>query len=179
MMKALKEMNLQHSGLSRFDQNIKEHKANQVARDIRGSQADCVIMVANAVEGAIVTHAIAHEFNEKRIKLISHWGITGGDFASQVIYQQREQVGLEFIQTCFSFSNESETPRAQKVLMLAAIANPGAISQYQDIQAPVGFIHAYDLGKLLVQALQEVDLEQDILKSREQLRDALEQLNEP
>lgn len=45
--------------------------------------------------------------------------------------------------------------------------------------APTGFIHGYDLSKLLIQALSELELEGEMVNNRDKLRIALENIQSP
>ena len=85
---------------------------------------------------------------EQRLPIISHWGITGGEFA-RLAADALRRVDLAVIQT-FSFIG-TDTPIARRVLAAAkrlyGIENPG------DIKSPVGLAHAYDLTHLLARAI--------------------------
>ena len=53
------------------------------------------------------------------------------------------------------------------------------IKTSSDITAPVGFIHAYDITRILIAALNKVKLSDDIAKDRRALKQALENLDIP
>ena len=53
------------------------------------------------------------------------------------------------------------------------------INEPKDLKAAVGFIHAYDLTKLLIQAMNKVAFSDDIVTNRNAIRQALENINTP
>ena len=53
------------------------------------------------------------------------------------------------------------------------------IREPEDIKAPCGFIHGYDLTRILIAALNRIDLTENIIKNRRLLRAALENLDTP
>ncbi|AFU98435.1 ABC transporter substrate-binding protein [Simiduia agarivorans] len=161
-----------------FNWEVSEESARIMLRSIVNSQADCLIFVGNARDGITIMNA-AHSLAQWRtIPVISHWGITGADFSKRVPHATREALDLSFLQTCFSFNAPDLPARAQKVLNLASTRYPG-IRSGKDIQAPAGFIHAYDLGRLLLTALNRISLGDDMPTNRAALRRALENLPTP
>lgn len=67
----------------------------------------------------------------------------------------------------------------QQVLASARKCFPGTIHSAKDSAAPAGFIHAYDLTRLLIAAVEKVRLSGDIIRDRAQVRAGLEQLDNP
>ncbi len=63
--------------------------------------ADVVMLVANAPEGTVAVRSMATRPAEQRLPIISHWGITGGQFFEKTA-ESLAQVELVFLQT-FSF----------------------------------------------------------------------------
>lgn len=162
-----------------FRWNIKANSARILLREAREKGADCVLFVGNAVEGEEFARAMVSLDTEQRMPIISHWGITGGDFHLKVDPELRRELDLHFIQTCFSFMSPRQTPLSRAVLQRSKTLFPGEIERPGDISAPPGFIHAYDLGRLFVAALEQVELSGDVAADRALLRDALEQLRQP
>ena len=56
---------------------------------------------------------------------------------------------------------------------------PEDIRSAKDIKAPTGFVHAYDLTRILIAAVAQVGLSGDIEQDRVNVRNALENLEEP
>ncbi|MGI9491306.1 MAG: ABC transporter substrate-binding protein [Geminicoccaceae bacterium] len=148
-------------------------------RGIVRQGADCVLMVANAVEGSIFAKAMASLDTDQRRPLVSHWGITGGSFHNEVPHDIRSKLDLYFIQTCFSFVSSPETAMSSSVLQRAMRLFPDDIKSAEDLPAPTGFIHAYDLGLVLRTALKNVKLKGSPAANRAKVRKALETISTP
>lgn len=130
------------------------------------SGVDAVLMVANEGEGAQFVQAAASHPENVRVPLISHWGISGGDFAA-LTGESLHQVDLSVVQT-FTFANRSDD-RAVDVLnragQLFELTGPA------DIPSQVGFAHAYDLTHILALSIEIAGS-----TSRSAIRTALEQV---
>lgn len=149
-----------------FSGNLNSDDAKLVAANVAATQADCVLFVGNAREGVEIISALAQM--DETFQLISHWGITGGRFAEFVPEQTRDRVGLEILQTCFSY--ETDHP----ALQFAKDLFPEDFDTEGRILAPTGFFHGYDLATVFLTALATVDMSQDINALRSAVREALE-----
>ncbi|OUR62975.1 hypothetical protein A9Q74_01810 [Colwellia sp. 39_35_sub15_T18] len=179
MSKALNNYNIETPRLTRFSWNLKAKGARFVLDNIMDKGSDCVILVGNAVEGAIIAKEMLKYPLAQRLPIISHWGITGGNFHEVVNADARKKLNLHFIQSCFSFTNAEQSPLAQQVFEQLVSYSNGLITEPKDLKSAVGFIHAYDLTKLLIQAIKQTDLSGDIIKDREAIRRALENIKVP
>ena len=179
MNKALTEQGLKAAGTQWFNWNLGETSAKMMLRDITASKADCILMVANAHEGKTFAKALLSLPKNNRLPIRSHWGITGGDFPAIINAQDRKELDLKFLQTRFSFISSPATPFSEKTFKDAQQLFPNAIQFKQDIKAPTGFIHAYDLTRLLISAIDNSTLTGDIHQKRSSIRQALEKLNSP
>ena len=179
MSKALKAYNIDIPDVTRFSWNTKGRGARALLRKIINDGSDCIVLVANSVEGAVIVEEMIKLPEVKRLPIISHWGITGGDFHEKITAQKREKLDLHFIQTCFAFTNPEQTDVSRKVFSQLKKLSNGAIEQPTDLRSAAGFIHAYDLTKLLIQAIQETGLTGDIVKDRNAIRLALETFKTP
>lgn len=177
MTKALMQHGIATPNVTRFGWNIGDQGARVIIRSILKSNNDCIILVSNSVEGAVIAQAMID--TKANIPLISHWGITGGDFHEKISEKSREKLDLTFIQSCFAFSNEKQTEFSQKVFNTLKELSGGAIKETKDLKSAVGFIHAYDLTKLLIAAIEQSGLSGDIEKDRDSVRLALEDLKTP
>lgn len=130
--------------------------------------ADVVILVANAPEGIVAVQTMAGLPSRQRLPVVSHWGITGGDFFSQAATALKK-VELQFLQT-FSFLQEPEKEKTRRFLSACYRLTPGCSSP-RCLPAPVGTAHAYDLVHLLCLAIETAGT-----TSRSAVRDALEHL---
>lgn len=179
MTKELKKHDIHYPHVTRFNWNIKKQGARKLLRGILNEGSDCIVLVSNAVEGAVIIKEVLNLANNERLPIISHWGITGGNFHEKIDAQQREQLDLHFIQSCFSFTNPIQNTLSNKVFTQLKQHSKGKIIGTKDLKSAVGFIHAYDLTKLLIQAIQQTELSGNIIKDRNAIRLALENIETP
>lgn len=163
------------TAVTRFNWNLKRYTASSNIADIVASGADCILLVANVIEGTEIAQAVAAMDEAQRLPIISHWGITGGDFHQRVDATTRQKVDLTFIQTCFSFMDSPLSAKGQDVFN-KAMEQFSTIRSVSDIQSPVGFVHGYDLTRLLLAALKTIELTGTAASHRDQLRLALENI---
>lgn len=129
--------------------------------------AQAIVLVANDDEAAILVREMAALPAARRLPVISHWGITGGEFVKQA-GPSLSEVDLSVIQT-FSFFNAEKKP-LERFMKAAA---PFGISKIEDIRAPVGVAHAYDAMHILARAINLAGTTE-----RPAVRDALEKIPE-
>ncbi len=178
MTKALQEKNIKAAGITRFGWNTNLTRARTVLREATRSNADCLMLVGNALEGAVFARAMLSLPEAVRIPIVSHWGIVGGSFHESITADLRKQIDLYFIQSCFSFMDKNLAENAKSVLLRAKKLFDD-VNDAVDITAPSGFIHAYDITKLLLQAIDQVVLENDMVKNKRKVRLALENIQGP
>lgn len=134
-------------------------------RTLLDAGAEAIVLVANDDEAAILVREMAALPQAQRIPILSHWGITGGEFVKQAGPALR-QVDLSVIQT-FSFFNADKKP-LERFMKAAA---PFGIEKIEDIRAPVGVAHAYDATHILARAIN-----QSGTTDRSSIRKALENI---
>lgn len=134
--------------------------------ELRAAGAQALILVANEAEGSILVKEVAALPQHERLPIISHWGVTGGDFA-RLTGPALHQIDFSVIQT-FSFIGNTRVA-ARRVL--AALQKKYAIETAEQIKSPVGVAHAYDLTHLLARAINQAGS-----TDRRKIRTALEQL---
>lgn len=178
MTKSLMERGIQPSAVTWFDWGLSSTAAKIQLRDIRKTGADVIFLVANAPEGQAICQAMNELPESQRLPIVSHWGITGGSFPQVITSPMRRQLDLEFIQTRFSFLDMGDAPFPNQVFREAAKLFPD-IRKPADIVAPTGFVHAYDLTRLLMKACEQVDMDGDMKNVRAHVREALEHLASP
>ncbi len=135
---------------------------------IDSAGADVIMLVANAPEGAVIANDIASLPEDKRLPVISHWGITGGHFFHEASSALKKN-DLSFLQT-FSFLATADQPRSVEVAK-AYIAKYDDCHSPRQIKSPVGTAHAFDLVHILslgIKSAGSID--------RALVRDALEQI---
>ncbi|MCF8081654.1 MAG: ABC transporter substrate-binding protein [Deltaproteobacteria bacterium] len=143
-----------------------------LTRQIRGAReagADVIILVANAPEGIVAVTSMAGLPPEQRLHIISHWGITGGEFFKHA-EERLKQVHLVFLQT-YSFL-DPPFPEKAEALFSAYQKKFPECNTVEDIFAPVGTAHAYDLMHLLALAIEKAGT-----TDRPAVRKALENLD--
>ncbi len=135
-------------------------------KTLRNAGAQAIVLVANDDEAAVLVREVAALPKSERIPILSHWGVTGGEFVRQA-GPALSQVDFSVIQT-FSFFRADKTQLA-RFMRSAATVSP--VRRIEDIQGPVGVAHAYDLMHILAKAI-------DLAGStdRKAVRDALEKL---
>ncbi|MBK4736916.1 ABC transporter substrate-binding protein [Noviherbaspirillum pedocola] len=133
---------------------------------LRQAGADAIVLVANDDEAAILVKEMAALPAAQRLPIISHWGITGGNFVAQA-GPALQQVDLTVIQT-FSFF-DADKRALQGFMRAAAMVSP--IRHIEQIQSPVGVAHAYDATHLLARAIRIAGSAE-----RAAVRDALENI---
>ncbi len=134
--------------------------------ELRNTGADAIILVANENEGSLLIKEMAALPPEQRLPIISHWGVTGGDFAGMT-GDALQKIDFSVIQT-YSFIGQ-KSPIAKRVL--AAMQRSYGIAEASQIKSPVGVAHAYDLTHLLARAINQAGS-----TNRGKIRDAMEKL---
>lgn len=116
---------------------------------LRRSGAEAVFLVANEREGAQFVRELAELPEAQRLPVISHWGVTGGDFA-KMSGEALQKIDFVVVQT-YSFG-QARNDKARNLGQLAqktfSVAHP------ESIPSPVGIAHAYDLTRLLAMAIE-------------------------
>lgn len=110
--------------------------------------AEAILLIANDIEGTTFVKGLAALPAEQRLPVLSHWGLTGGLFFEAVRYDL-PKIDFSVIQT-FSFARAAPAKRDAVMATVRAIGGP---DQAEDIPAPVGFGHAYDLTHLIARAI--------------------------
>lgn len=132
-----------------FNWGIKDLREQILALTEAG--ADVVMLVANPREGGVAIRSMAELDGAQRRPIISHWGITGGDFPA-LVGEALDQVDLTFLQT-YSFLAPSVPERAERFLS-AYFARYADTRRAAEVRSPVGTAHAYDLVHMLAQAIE-------------------------
>ena len=133
----------------------------------RKSGAEAIVLVANEAEGSILVKEVAALPREKRLPIVSHWGVTGGDFTTMT-GEAINQIDFSVVQTYSFFDNHREQKLKQFYKTAGALFK---ISKPEDIPSPVGMAHAYDLTHILALAITKAET-----TDRTKIRDALEQV---
>lgn len=148
--------------------NFKDTTLIKQYKRLTDAGAKAVVLVANDEEGATLVRDVAALPQSQRVPIISHWGITGGEFF-KLAGAGLQGVDLSVIQT-FSFFTADKQMLAR---FMKTAEQTGGIKRIEDIRAPVGVAHAYDLMHILAKAINLARTTE-----RSAIRDALEQVRE-
>lgn len=174
---ALAGRDMQPVNVHLFPSTIGEAAAGSLARTVAGSGADCAIMVATANGSALIVNELYA--NGATLRIFSHWGIMGGEFAASVPAATRAAFSLKVLQTCGLRRAAEGSDILTSALMRAGIAD----AQLSNVAAPTGFVHGYDLGRLLIAAIAQASLTPDwngdVQAKRQAVKTALEALETP
>lgn len=175
---ALAERGMKPAVAEFFPSAIGAASAGTLAEQVTRHDPDCVILLANWNDGANVVKAL--HANKPDIRIFSHWGIMGGDFVGEVPHDTRQETKLAVLQTCGLRREAENNPVLEGALERAA---PLAQS-LAEVPAPTGFVHGYDLARVLIAAAKQAAATSDwqtggILEKRRALRAALQELEAP
>ncbi|MEJ6473249.1 ABC transporter substrate-binding protein [Pseudoalteromonas piscicida] len=165
--------------VSWFNWSTKASEALVITRNIIESDPQCVIFVGNALEGAEFINAMASIDEAQRLPIVSHWGITAGNFFEVAGSKLASEVTLAVLQSCFSFENKPLNEHAQQVYSRARELFPDTFATNGFVQATPGFVHGYDIAKLLIAASKQVEFTDSMTQNRARLKTALENLYTP
>lgn len=119
---------------------------------LKKAGASVLLLVANELEGAALVRHEASLAQPSRLPILSHWGITGGEFFS-LTAGALNAVDLSVVQT-YSFVGQRDA-RARRVVE-TLLRDQGLASERQ-IESPVGVAHAHDLTLLLADAIRHAN----------------------
>ncbi len=166
MMAAMKDAGIEPAGVEWF--NTSERDLSDQIERLHLNGADVIMLVASPSDGLNAVEAMAARPKDHRRPIISHWGITGGDFFAMG-REAIEDVDLTFLQT-YSFF-EPPFPEKSEKFYEQYCAQFGPCDSRADIASPVGTAHAYDLVHLLKAAIERAGA-----IDRAAVRDAMEKL---
>lgn len=179
MTAAFRQMGERIPTVTWFNFSVSEATARGLLREVLQEQVDCLLLVANDREARTIIDALESLPGNEALRVISHWGLAAGDFWRGIPGEDSADTRLRMIQSCFSFNSpRGVAERKDGVFRRIQKLHP-EIKQSTDLRAQVGFAHAYDLTRLLLAALEKVDLDQPMSEVRADLRNTLEQLDEP
>lgn len=143
--------------------NFKDTSLIEKYESLRKAGAEAIILVANDDEAALLVKEVAALPAAQRLPILSHWGVAGGEFVKQA-GSALEAVDFTVIQT-FSFF-AARRPALNRFFKAAA---PFGLHRPEDVRAPTGVAHAYDLTHILAHAINKAKS-----TDRAKVRDALE-----
>ena len=148
--------------------NIRDTTLIRQYKKLTDAGAKAVLLSATDAEGAVLVREVAALPLGQRVPIISHWGMTSGTFVKQAGPALKD-VDFSVIQT-FSFFNADKQMLAR---FMKSVAQTSGIQRVEDIDAPLGAAHAYDLMHILAKAIHLAGSTE-----RRAVRDALEKVPE-
>jgi branched-chain amino acid transport system substrate-binding protein len=151
LTKALEERELSPALISFFNWSKNSFRA-ELNRALK-KEADSIIFVGNAPEGVTLVQSMANQPDSERLPILSHWGITGGEFFEKS-QSALSEVTLRVLQTR-SFLDPANPEYAQFEREQYCSKFDCPTSDAASIVAPAGTAHAHDLVHLLRQAVRD------------------------
>jgi len=145
------------------EQNMLEHYQALIK-----SGAQAVLLVANDAEASLLVRQLGKRTDVKRVPIISHWGVAGGNMV-EASGPTLAELDFSVVQT-FSFHNAGA--KALETFS-KTVAETEGITNVDRIESPVGVGHAYDMMHILAKAIDQAKS-----TDRTAVRDALEKLGE-
>ncbi|MDO8719336.1 MAG: ABC transporter substrate-binding protein [Polaromonas sp.] len=127
--------------------NFKDTSLIEKYESLRRMGAQAVILVANDDEAAVLVREMAALPREQRVPILSHWGVAGGQFVRQA-GPALQDIDFTVIQT-FSFFKANKAALAH----FFSVAKNFGLEKPEDVIAPTGVAHAYDLTHILAKAI--------------------------
>lgn len=143
------------------DSSFKQHYSECLSNN-----GKAILFVGNEKEGAILFREIASMPPEKRLPVVSHWGVSGGAI-HQLAGDALAKIRVDVIQT-FSFI---ENNRSKAISLGKAAMIKYKFSKFEEIPSPVGVAQAYDATYLIKLAIDSARSTDRVL-----IRNALENL---
>ena len=112
--------------------------------------AKAIVFVANHEEAVRLVHEIAAMPKAERLSVVSHWGVSGSNFA-EAVGPALQEIDFALVQT-YSFIGANR-PKTKQVL--AAAQRLFNVKEARSLAAPVGLAHAYDLTHILARAVDQ------------------------
>lgn len=128
--------------------NWNDHSLIDRYNELKNKGAEVIIIVANAEDAATLVNEMVELPEAERLTVISHWGITGGNFP-ELVGDNLFKVDFSVVQT-YSFL-DAKRPKANYVIQKAL--EKMSLDSVTQIKAPVGVAHAYDLTHILARAI--------------------------
>ena len=144
LSQAMQKHNISSAGVGWFNWGVSDLAMKNLMNEIDRVSADSIILVGNANESAQLLNAMALAGVD--LPVISHWGLTGGDFYNKLSLAARD-IKLQFIQTSCTLKDHMDLPMLKQAKRYYPTDFSGDY-----LKSPLGFIHAYDLTSILINA---------------------------
>ncbi|SLM32521.1 Extracellular ligand-binding receptor [Desulfamplus magnetovallimortis] len=169
MTSAMNRNGLTSAGIYWFNWGVND--LGEQIHAAKNAGADVLLLVANCPEGVVAVKSMSLLPETERIPIVSHWGITGGNFfeMTKEFAVPLSEINFYFLQT-YSFLKPVFSERNDRLIRMYQKKYPETLSA-DNIFSPAGTAHAYDLVHLLKKALEIAGT-----TDRSSVRDALEKI---
>ena len=133
------------------------------------SNVEAIILVANSPSAVEISKSLIKQKTLMSIPIISHWGIAGGDFVSELGLEMLNLLNLSVLQT-YSFESPTNPEKNTYVIERYQALFDESIAP-KSILGASGVAHAYDLVHLLALAVKSANT-----SNREIIRKAMENI---
>ncbi|TAN51347.1 MAG: ABC transporter substrate-binding protein [Methylococcaceae bacterium] len=130
--------------------------------------AEAVLFVGNDFDAVNLVKSLETVDARQRLPIISHWGVTGGDFTGRA-GKLLHDIDFSVVQT-YSFIGKKDKAAMR---VLAAAKRLFGVNGARELESPVGVAHAYDLTHILALAIDQAGV-----LDRSRIRDALERVTD-
>ncbi len=183
MESRIKELNLNEPMIYEIPLHSTALELKGIIREISNNDMDSILMIAHPSDSVVFVKAMSEVDEKYNLPILSYWSVTSKTFLDAFTdidnenYFDISKVDLSFLQTKFTiiedlidfdddFKNEENDLCSE-------------INKAEDIIQPQGFVHAYDLTKILIEAANEVKLSGNAKKDKIKIHYALENLEHP
>lgn len=134
--------------------NWRQKSFEPLIKQIEMKPNKAIVLVANAPEGAHFVSTLHKDAYKRSLPVLSHWGISAGDFVSMVGTETLSEVSLAVLQS-FHFSKTSMRSAATSLLDDYAKKYNEEVTE-NTISAAVGVAQGFDIVHLLAKAVSNV-----------------------
>ncbi|MFK7959156.1 MAG: ABC transporter substrate-binding protein [Phycisphaerales bacterium] len=167
-----------------FSWDIGQLEAQVLIDRVIASEPDAIIYVGNVSDAGPLFGHIARQPVDSRPAIVSHWGITSGRLHDAADADELDALDLTFLQTRWRYAPENPACAFEAAWAIArehVLETP--VVHPQDLGPPTGFVHAYDITKLLLAAAEQSAVDQTPSgrgqTDRPHVRNALQNLHRP
>lgn len=152
--------------ISWFNWGVVSDNSDKIVMESK-KKNDCIFFVGNSRDAYSIFTSFGRSM--PHVKIFSHWGIVGGDTSGIQKLVKKYNLFLQFIQSNFSFKNKNLSS-FQKQTWENLKRNFPEIKSPKDIPRESGFVHAYDLTKILMSSLKGANNSKELKKNLENIK---------
>lgn len=180
IVSAMVQAGVEPSSVLVVPNGVGEATGRQLVRQLNASRPDCLLAALTSPTHGPVLKALVDIAPD--IMVFSHWGIMGQRLREPAMQDILARLDIRVLQTCELQMEAQGKPRISAALSEARDLGADA-SSLSDIPAVAGFVHAYDIGRILIAAVEQAAAtpawQDGSAARRTALRDALENLGAP